>query len=102
MVENAPIKRGPGTGWETGRFEGGIGPGVAGLEKAVRSFGFVEGIAFAINHVGRYQDRFSFGVGRDASENVGNQLLVLLMIEVDFYTEVVFLNLSVIGCMQSR
>ena len=52
MVEEALFGDGPEGGVGMHGFEGVVGPGVAGVEKVVAADGFVEGVVFAVDHIG--------------------------------------------------
>lgn len=79
LVEYAGIKRCPYAGLLAADFEGIIGPGIAGVEKAITSLGLVKSIVVAVAGFRRNNNRFAQAVRLQIVVDKADQPLVLFI-----------------------
>ena len=82
VVEEALFGNGPEGGVGEHGFEGVVGPGVAGVEEVVAADGFVEGVVFAVDHVGGDGEGAAV-LPLQAFADVGNEAAILGAADTD-------------------
>lgn len=82
MLEEALFGDRPEGGVGVHGFEGVVGPGVAGVKEVVAADGFVEGVVFAVDHVGGNGDGAAV-LPLQALADIGDEAAVLDAADAD-------------------
>ena len=77
MLKNSPVAGSPEGGFLSRCFKAVICPSIAGIQKAVASFGVIKSVIFSVYGVGFYQNRFPVFVAVEFFSYKKDQITIL-------------------------